>query len=78
MSTVDQHHFPLEPDHGGGFRGIGGAINTTGVRNLDVCFEIGDGMAVGEIDSIELENSDAPLLLSIPDQRKLGLTVNTW
>ena len=75
MSTVDQHHFPLEPDHGGGFRGIGGAINTTGVRNLDVCFEIGDGMAVGEIDSIELENSDAPLLLSISDQRKLGLTV---
>ena len=32
-------------------------------------------MAVGEIDSIELENSDAPLLLSISDQRKLGLTV---
>eukprot|EP00435_Cladocopium_sp_Y103_P074978 s140_g52.t2 len=75
MSTVDQHHYPLAPDHGGGFKGIGGAINTTGVRNLDVCFEIGDGMAVGEIDSIELENSDAPLLLSISDQRKLGLTV---
>ena len=75
MDTVDQHHYPLEPDHGGGFRGIGGSINTKGTRSLDVCFEIADGMAIGEIDSIELEDSDAPLLLSIADQRKLGLTV---
>eukprot|EP00435_Cladocopium_sp_Y103_P028489 s298_g7.t1 len=75
MDTVEQHHYPLEPDHGGGFRGIGGAINTKGTRSLDVCFEIADGMAVGEIDSIELEDSDAPLLLSISDQRKLGLVV---
>eukprot|EP00435_Cladocopium_sp_Y103_P037566 s3523_g10.t1 len=72
METVDQHHYPLEPDHGGGFRGIGRAINTKGTRNLDVCVEIVDGMAIGEIDSIELEDSDAPLLLSIADQRKLG------
>ena len=71
MHAVDQHHYQLQPDHGAGFCGIGGSINTKGIRNLDVCFE----MAVGEIDSIELEDSDAPLLLSISDQRRLGLTV---
>ena len=70
MHAVDQHHYPLKPDHGGGFRGIGGSVNTKGLRSLDVCFEIEDGMAVGEIDSIELEDSDAPLLLSISDQRR--------
>ena len=70
MHAVDQHHYPLKPDHGGGFRGIGGSINTKGLRSLDVCFEIEDGMAVGEIDSMELEDSDAPLLLSISDQRR--------
>eukprot|EP00435_Cladocopium_sp_Y103_P068503 s292_g31.t1 len=59
MDTVDQHHYPLEPDHGGGFRGISGAINTKGTRSLDLCCEIADGKAVGEIDSIELEDSDA-------------------
>lgn len=56
MHAVDQHHYPLQPDHGEGSR-------------------IEDGMADGEIDSIELEDSDAPLLLFISDQRRLGLTV---
>ena len=63
---------PLEPDHGNGFRGIGGKIGTAGVRHLQV--EDGN-MAVGDLKSVELEDSDAPLLLSIDDQRKLGLQV---
>lgn len=67
---------PLEPDHGNGFRGIGGKIGTAGVRHLQVSFELEDGnMAVGDLKSVELEDSDAPLLLSIDDQRKLGLQV---
>ena len=51
MHAVDQRHYPLQPDHRAGFRGIGGSINTKGIRNLDVLFEIEDGMAVGEIDT---------------------------
>ena len=67
---------PLEPDQGGGFRGIGGKIGTTGVRHLQVSFELENGhLAVGDLKSVELEDSDAPLLLSIDDQRKLGLQV---
>ena len=67
---------PLEPDQGNGFRGIGGKIGTVGIRLLQVSFELEDGnMAVGDLKSVELENSDAPLLLSIDDQRKLGLQV---
>ena len=33
-------------------------------------------MAVGDLYSVELQDSDAPLLLSINDQRKLGLQVH--
>ena len=52
---------PLEPDHGNGFRGIGGKIGTAGVRHLQVSFELEDGnMAVGDLKSVELEDSDAP------------------
>ena len=71
-----EESFPLTAETGGGFRGIGGSITTTGSRAMNICFELEqNGMAVGAIDSIELEGSDAPLLLSISDQRKLGLTV---
>ena len=75
MQMVDRDQFPLDADEGGGFRGIGGTINTTGVRDMDVCFEIEDGMAVGNFQSVELEGSDAPLLISLADQRRLGFTL---
>ena len=68
---------PMSADEGSGFRGIGGKINTTGTRHLNVGFELKDGnMAVGDLYSVELQDSDAPLLLSINDQRKLGLQVH--
>ena len=68
---------PMSADEGSGFRGIGGKINTTGTRRLNVGFELKDGnMAVGDLYSVELQDSDAPLLLSINDQRKLGLQVH--
>ena len=68
---------PRFDDEGSGFRGIGGKINTTGTRHLNIGFELKDGnMAVGDLHSVELQDSDAPLLLSINDQRKLGLQVH--
>ena len=58
-------------------RGINGAVSTQGVRRLEVGFalEADAGIAVGTIDSVELTNSDAPLLISIRDQRRLRLTM---
>ena len=79
IHAVDQHHYPLQPDQGAGFRGIGGSINTKGFRNLDVCSVLKLKMAWLLVKStasrIELEDSDAPLLLSISDQQRLRLTV---
>ena len=60
-------------------KGINGQVNTSGTRRLEVCFQLEsqeDSFAVGTIDSTELCNSDAPLLLSIKDQRRLQLQVN--
>ena len=64
----DLEQFPLLPEDGGRFKGIGGHITTSGIRSLDVSFELDGG--------VELCDSDAPLLLSITDQRKLGLKVD--
>ena len=68
--------FRLSEDLGGSFRGIGGKISTNGVRHLHVSFELEDGgLAVGDLNSAELADSDAPLLLSVADQRQLGLVL---
>ena len=60
-------------------KGINGAVSTQGLRRLEVCFELEDAtgaFAVGTLDSTELSNSDAPLLLSIRDQRRLQLQLD--
>ena len=60
-------------------RGISGNVSTQGIRRLEVCFELKDAhgsFAVGTLDSTELSNSDAPLLLSIRDQRRLQLQLD--
>ena len=68
--------FHMSEDTGGNFNGIGGKISTNGIRHLDVSFELEDGgLAVGDLNSVELAESDAPLLLSVADQRKLGLVL---
>lgn len=75
-STVDEH--PLRHE-ASSFKGINGQVTTQGVRRLEIGFELeGDqhDVAVGSIDSMELTNSDAPLLLSIQDQRRLQLQVD--
>ena len=68
--------FPLQARDGQGFVGIGGKVEVNGCRQMSVGFELsGGGIAVGTLFSTELKGSDAPLLLSISDQRKLGLTL---
>ena len=43
---------------------------------MNVGFELCEGgIAVGELNSTEIKGGKAPLLLSISDQRKLGLIV---
>ena len=59
-------------------RGINGKVKTNGMRRLEIGFALDDGknrVAVGTIDSMELAGSDAPLFLSIRDQRKLQLQI---
>lgn len=78
MEVTDRHEddCPLEATDGSGFHGIGGKVTTLGRRHLEVSFELKkDGMAHGTLSSAELANSNAPLLLSIEDQRRLGLVV---
>ena len=71
--SIDE--FPMNPETGS-FRGIGGSVTVLGLRSLQVGFELADGgIAIGDIDSTELQGSSAPLLLSIGDQRKLGLCI---
>ena len=62
----------LEQDHGGRFRGMGGRVQSLGVRELNLCLEL----AEGELRSVELAESDTPLLLSLEAQRRLGLVLD--
>lgn len=56
--------------------GIGGNVEVNGNRKMNVGFELYEGgIAVGELHSTEIKGGKAPLLLSISDQRKLGLIV---
>ena len=59
-------------------KGINGKVKTNGLKRLEIGFALDDGengVAVGTIDSVELAESEAPLLLSIRDQRKLQLQI---
>lgn len=68
---------PLEHSSGK-FRGVGGRVEVTGKRTIPVSFMLESGeCAEGCISSVELSGSDAPLLLSIHAQRKLGLVIDT-
>ena len=72
----DLEAFPLDDQQCHGFVGIGGNAEVKGTRKMNVGFELWPGgIAVGEWNSTELKGGKAPLLLSISDQRKLGLIV---
>ena len=68
---------PLEEDQGGGFKGSGGITKTSGARQLQLCLELAEGgLAQGDLRSVELTDSSAPLLLSLEAQRRLGLVLD--
>ena len=72
-TSLDSYELRGDPST---FNGINGKINSHGIRCIRTGFELEDNaIAVGTLDSVELQDSDAPLLLSMQDQRKLGLTV---
>ena len=58
-------------------RGIGGNMKLSGQRTLELSFELENGnFARGTMTSLEIEDSDAPLLLSIGTQRQLGFVID--
>ena len=67
----------LETDVGPSFHGIGGAVQTAGVRTIPLVLEMINGQyAQGTLRSAELRGSHAPLLLSLAAQRHLGLVLD--
>eukprot|EP00435_Cladocopium_sp_Y103_P013207 s65_g3.t1 len=61
----------------GKFKGVGGRVEVTCKRTITMRLKTLDGDLVpGTITSIELANSDAPLLLSSVAQKKLGLVID--
>ena len=67
---------PLEPTSGS-FKGLGGQVEVLGIRHLPVTMKALDGTIIhGVIASTELERSGAPLLISSPAQKRLGLVLD--
>ena len=67
----------LETDVGPSFHGIGGAVQTAGMRTIPLVLEMINGQyAQGTLRSAELRGSHAPLLLSLAAQRHLGLVLD--
>ena len=61
----------------GKFRGVGGRVNVRCKRTIPLHMKTLDGeMIAGTLGSIELEDSDAPLLVSSKAQKKLGLVID--
>ena len=62
----------------GSFKGVGGQVQVNGRREIPVMFRLQNGeLAKGTIHSTELKGSEAPLLLSMGAQKKLGLVIDT-
>ena len=67
----------LQPVAGSGMKGIGGKMKLAGQRTLELSFELENGdYARGTMTSLEIEDSDAPLLLLIGTQRQLGFVID--
>ena len=61
----------------GRFRGVGGKVEVSGKRYIPVCMKtLDDELVPGNITSIELDNSDTPLLLSSNAQKSLGFVLD--
>ena len=67
---------PAEPADGR-FKGVGGRVEVTCKRTIPMHLKTLDEEYVpGTITSIELQDSDAPLLLSSGAQKTLGLVID--
>ena len=67
----------LQPVAGSGMKGFGGKMKLAGQRTLGLSFELENGdYARGTMTSLEIGDSDAPLLLSIETQRQLGFVID--
>ncbi|CAE7885681.1 unnamed protein product, partial [Symbiodinium necroappetens] len=72
------HEFcPLQQSSRQTLRGIGGRVQALGKRTIPISLELQDGnLTHGSIESIELEGSEAPLLLSCFAQKQLGIVLD--
>ena len=67
----------LQPVAGSGMTGIGGKMKLAGQRTLGLSFVLENGdYARGTMTSLEIEDSDAPRLLSIGTQRQVGFVID--
>eukprot|EP00435_Cladocopium_sp_Y103_P018811 s2728_g4.t1 len=70
-------HLPELEDAEGKFRGVGGKVAVAGKRTIPMKMRtLDDEMIAGTIASIELQDSEAPLLLSAGAQQALGLVLD--
>ena len=61
----------------GNFKGVGGKVNVACKRTIPIFIKtLNDECLPGSIVSVELQDSDAPLLLSSVAQKKLGLVLD--
>ena len=66
-------HLPEIEEAMGKFRGVGGKVMVAGKRTIAMKMRtLDDEMIAGTIASIELQDSEAPLLLSAQAQQALG------
>ncbi|CAE7699666.1 unnamed protein product [Symbiodinium sp. CCMP2592] len=67
----------MAPAQGSSLKGIGGRVRALGKRELHICLQLSDGtLAKGTVTSTELEESEAPLLLSYGAQKQLGMVID--
>ena len=74
----DQALEPLaSPTSAASLNGIGGRVKALGKRTLSIAIQLADGtLATGTVQSTELEDSSAPLLMSYGAQRQLGFVLD--
>ena len=70
-------HLPMIEEAMGKFRGVGGKVMVAGKRTIPMKMRtLDDELIAGTIASIELQDSEAPLLLSAQAQQALGLVLD--
>ncbi|CAE7367988.1 RE1 [Symbiodinium necroappetens] len=77
MKASGLEYEPLACSSATSLNGIGGRVRALGKRTLNIAIQLSDGtMAAGTVQSTELEDSSAPLLLSYGAQKQLGFVLD--